>query len=263
MTVSSVLAGRQIVVTQATHQAPELAALLADRGAIPLLYPCIAIQPPDDMRELDGCLAALAAGRFDWLVLTSANTVQILAERLRYLRLPLRAFADVRLAAIGAATNEAVINLWGRAANLVPAEHVAEGLAAALQSAAAPGQELLVPQGDLARPLLVQSLRDAGFGVTSMVAYHTTIGSGGVDLPALLPAVDAITFTSSSTARNLLARLAQDGGSRRQLEGIRLACIGPITAATLRSLGLPPAIVAATQSLEGLVEALISDWNHL
>ncbi|MCB0231019.1 MAG: uroporphyrinogen-III synthase, partial [Anaerolineae bacterium] len=48
-------------------------------------YPCIAIAAPADTGPLDGALRDLAAGRFDWLVLTSSNAVTVLAERLHIL----------------------------------------------------------------------------------------------------------------------------------------------------------------------------------
>jgi uroporphyrinogen III methyltransferase / synthase len=126
-----------------------------------------------------------------------------------------------------------------------------------------------VPQADIARPVLVQMLAEAGFEVTPIAAYRTSTGQGGVDLAALLAAsqgqkgVDAITFTSSSTVRNLLARLEEEGGDRRRLEGVVLACIGPVTADTLQDAGLPPTVVATEQSLEGLVEALIAYYRKL
>jgi uroporphyrinogen-III synthase len=256
------LSGKRVVVTQASHQAPEFMTLLENCGAQPLSYPCIAIEPPADTKELDAAIGRLADGEYDWLVLTSANTVQILAERLGVLGITPSALSHTRLAAVGAATSEAAAKVLGRAADLVPPEHVAEGLVEALLSAVRGGERLLVPQADLARPVLVQSLREGGLHVTPVVVYCTTVGSGGVDLPSLMPhGVDAITLTSSSTARNLLTRFENEGGNRLQLQGAVIACIGPVTAETLKSLGLPPQVVASQQSLEGLIEALITYWN--
>jgi uroporphyrinogen-III synthase len=262
------LAGKRVVVTQAVHQAPELGALLAGCGAIPLFYPCIAIEPPEDTTQLDAALAAVAAGYYDWLVVTSANTVLVLAGRLHALGLAQDALAGVHLAAIGAPTAEAVAQHFGRSADLVPDDSKAEGLVRALapgtNSVTRPGQRMLVPQADIARPALVQGLTEAGLNVTVLAAYRTTIGGGGVQLNELLAegpgrGVDAITFTSPSTVRNLLARLEEEGGAPvdyRRLEPVVLACIGPVTADAMQAAGLPPAVVAAKQSLEGLVEAL-------
>lgn len=261
MTAAARLAGKRVVVTQAVHQAPELAALLSAQGALPVLYPCIAIEPPQDTALLDRALEAVAAGGYAWVVLTSANTVRVLGERAAALHLPQSMWAGVRLAAIGAATDAAAAAVFGRTADLMPAENVAEGLASALLAVAERGQRLLLPQADIARPVLAQTLAAAGLDVTPLAAYRTTIGRGGVDLPALLPAVDAITFTSSSTVRNLLRRLADEGGDYTQLAGVCLAAIGPVTAETLREGGLTPTVVAQTQSVEGLVEALIEYWK--
>jgi uroporphyrinogen-III synthase len=263
------LAGKRIVVTQAKHQAPELGALLTACGAIPLFYPCIAIEPPADTTDLDAALAAAAAGYYDWLVITSANTVLVLADRLQQMGLACDALAVVRVAAIGAPSAEMVARQFGRRADLIPEDSKAEGLAQVLKAVAERGQRMLVPQADIARPVLVQVLTEAGLDVTPVVAYRTTMGSGGVNLAALLAArqdrgdgsdgsglVDAITFTSPSTVRNVFARLAKEGGDSSHLKGVVLACIGPITADALNAAGLPPAIVATNQSLEGLVEAL-------
>lgn len=268
------LAGKRVVVTQAVHQAPELGVLLANGGAVPLFYPCIAIEPPADTTELDKALAVAAAGYYDWIVITSANTVLVLADRLRALGLAPGALADVHLAAIGAPTAEAVAVHFGRSADLVPEESKAEGLVQALTSGpnpvTRPGERLLVPQADIARPALVQGLTGAGLNVRALAAYRTVIGSGGVALHALLAGgtsrgegVDAITFTSPSTVRNLLARLEQEGGAPLDLSLLRhvvLACIGSITADAVGAAGLQAAagatLVAAQQSLEGLVDAL-------
>jgi uroporphyrinogen-III synthase len=249
-------------VTQTAHQAPELAALLQAQGAVPLLYPCIAIEPPPDMRELDAALRAAAAGQYDWIVLTSANTVRVLAERAQALGLLPAMWAGVRLAAIGATTNEAANVLMGRSADLVPDESVAEGLANALFGVVQRGQCILLPQADIARPVLAQSLAAAGLDVTPLAAYHTAIGRGGVNLPAQLATVDTITFTSSSTVRNLLRRLADEGGDRALLNRTCLATIGPVTAETLRVEALTPTVVAQEQSLEGLVAALVEYWKR-
>jgi uroporphyrinogen III methyltransferase/synthase len=61
-----------------------------------------------------------------------------------------------------------------------------------------------------------------------------------------------ITFTSSSTVRNFVALM----GGNRQLNGIRLASIGPITSSTLRELGLPVDIEATEYTIPGLIKAL-------
>jgi uroporphyrinogen-III synthase len=252
------LLGRQVVVTQAAEQAPELAALLAQAGATPLHYPCLAIQPPAATTALDQALQSAANDGCDWLVLTSANAVRSVATRLAALELAPQRLAGVRVATVGAATAAAVRAQLGLEVMLTPAEEVAEGLAAALEAALQPGDRILLPQAALARNVLVQRLKATGAAVTHVVAYETVRGSGGVDLPELLTrgTVDAVTLASSSAFTFLCERLAAEGDEPAALHGVCLACIGPITARTVRDAGFTPAVVAPQQSLGGLVAAL-------
>lgn len=254
----SPLSGKRVVVTRAVHQAAELEDLLRSRGAEPLLYPCIAIVPPEDCAPLDRALRAAAQGQFGWLVLTSANAVRALAERLGYLGLAADDLAGLSVAMVGPATVKAAGRLLGLTPDLVPAEAVAEALAAELLRTLAPGQQVLLPQADIARPLLADQLRAAGCEVTAVAAYRTIMGSGGVDLAPLLAAgqVDAITFTSSSTVHNFLRRLEAEGASPALLARVCLACIGPVTAETLARVGLTPTVVAKEHTLSGLLTSL-------
>jgi len=276
----SALAGKRVVVTRAADQADELDDLLRSRGAEPLPYPCIAIAPPADTGPLDAALRGLAAGEFDWLALTSRNTVTVLAGRLDALGLsvapsgtrPAPDHADgpqsgggsplaqprFSLAAVGAATAEAAEQVLGLRADLIPGEFVAEALAKALAERIKPGRRVLLAQADIARPVLAAALRAAGIDVTSVTAYRTVIGSGGVDLPALLAAgqVDAITLTSSSTARNLVQRLQAEGDPYSDLAGVCIACLGPITARTAQELGLAVHVLPAEHTIPALVDAL-------
>lgn len=74
--------------------------------------------------------------------------------------------------------------------------------------------------------------------------------------------MDAITFTSSSTALGLLQGLAATGRDPAEaLRGVALAAIGPITAATLREHGLEPAVVAREYTIPGLTTALVAYFS--
>jgi uroporphyrinogen III methyltransferase/synthase len=69
-------------------------------------------------------------------------------------------------------------------------------------------------------------------------------------------AADYITFTSSSTVRNLL----DAAGGPQQLAGhSRLVSIGPVTSETLREQGLDPHVEAVRHDVDGVVEALLAD----
>jgi uroporphyrinogen-III synthase len=255
--MTGALHGKRVVNTRAAHQAGELDALLQARGAVPLAYPCIATQPPENSAELDKALGQLILGDFDWLAVTSANTVHSLYNRLAVLGVRLPERPGFKIAAVGPSTAGAVWSLLGLEVDLVPDEYLAEGLAIALQPAA--GTRILLPEADIARPTLAESLRGAGAQVTTVTAYHTVRGRGGVAVPRLLARgeIDAVTFTSSSTVTYFLERLRVEGHQdETRLRDVCLACIGPKTAQTARQHGLEPAVMATEHTLAGLLDGL-------
>jgi uroporphyrinogen-III synthase len=258
MNVRSSLAGKHIVMTRATDSADELEDLLRSHGAEPLPYPCIAFAPPQDIAPLDAALCGLNAGDFDWLVITSGNAVRVLAERLQALGLGLQCLSRVAIAAVGSATARAAKRELGVCVDVVPEEFVAEALAKELAGQMRPGARILLCQADIARPVLGNLLAVAGAAVTSVVAYRTVIGSGGVNLSALLTAgrVDAITFTSASTARNFVRRLEAEGGRAADLADVCVACLGPITARAAQDLGWTASVVSTEHTIPALVAAL-------
>jgi uroporphyrinogen-III synthase len=250
------------------HQADELEDLLRSRSAVPLPYPCIAIAPPEDTGPLDAALRAAAEGAFDWLVLTSSNTAVALAARWAALSLEPADLRRVAVAAVGSATARAVERLFGVAPALTPPEFVAEALAAALIARGPARAHILLCQADLARPALADALRAAGWAVTTVVAYRTVPGSGGIRLADHLAAgaVDAITFTSPSTVHNLARRLAAEGGRLADglncLAGVCIACLGPVTANAAQQIGLTIHVQPAEHTIPALVEALDQYWQH-
>jgi uroporphyrinogen-III synthase len=252
------LTGKRVVVTRAADQADDLEELLRSRGAESLLYPCIAIAAPEDTGPLDAALRGVYAGDFDWLVITSRNTVTTLAARLQALGLGLLSRVRVAVAAVGSATARAAERELGVCIDLMPEEFVAEALAAALTSRLGPGARVLLCQADLARPVLAEALAKAGAALTSVIAYRTVLGRGGVDLPALLAAgtIDAITFTSASAVRNLRRRFEVEGGRTADLAGVCVACLGPIAARAAQDLGWIVGVVPAEHTIPALVDAL-------
>ena len=107
-------------------------------------------------------------------------------------------------------------------------------------------------------------LRSEGAHVDDVVAYRTVLGTGHGNAAALLRngGIDAVTFTSSSTVTNFMARLAEEGiaaaEAKALLGDVVIAAIGPITARTARELGLTVAIEAERYTVDGLVEALVA-----
>ncbi len=242
------LQGRRVVVSRAPHQAGKLADLLRARAAEPLLFPCIDIAPPEDTTLLDNALNDIA--QFDWLVLTSANTVVALQRRLEH---PTLTLAPLKVAAVGRKTARSAEQRLGVTVDVVPDEQVAEGLAAAIPDVC--GKRVLLPQSSIARDVLGDLLQNAGAMVTKVDAYRTVTGSGGVSVDAVLSA-DAVTFTSPSTVRGFVERC----GTVLDLPAV---CIGPITGGAARDLGFPQIVEPEHDySLGGMLTVLESVFGE-
>jgi len=250
------LRGKRVVVTRAAHQAGEVVDLLRARGAQPLLYPCIAIVPPEDTCVLDDALLAAVRGQFDWLTLTSVNTVRIMAERLSALGLDSSTLAHLTIAAVGPTTAAAVQTRFGLTVTTLPEEFRAEALARTIDPM--PGTRILLPQADVASPELAGALEARGARVQVVTAYRTVVGSGGVDVPGLLARgeIDAVTFASPSAVQNFIWRLVEEGGSTQGLSAIPIACLGPATLKTARDCCLSGAFMPPVYTLEHLIQSL-------
>lgn len=247
------LFGKTIVVTRARAQASALTKQLEAAGARVIEAPAIKIVPAADYAPLDKALQNLHT--YKWLVLTSANGVDAVFDRLAQSNLDARQLAGVKIAAIGSATAQALKN-HGITADLVPSAFKAEELAAALGSEIAVGDKILLARAQQAREVLPENLRALGASVDVITAYATAAVLDNKDelLEALHNGeVDVITFTSSSTVTNLLAALSADSAL---IKNITLAAIGPITADTCRSNHLEPAIVANKFTIAGLTDAI-------
>ena len=249
------LFGKRVLITRTRRQASVLARLLADEGAIPIELPAIEIEAAYDAAAVGSAIDGLTAGRYGWAVFTSANAVELWFEHLRERGLDARAFAATKVAAIGPATAEALAGR-GIVADVVPEEYVAEGVVEALRPHTSPGDRVLVPRAEGARPELVEGLRAAGVEVNEVTLYRSAVPEAApAEALSLLRdgAIDIVTFTSSSTVRNLAAML---NGHIETLRGPLVACIGPITVKTAEELGLRVDVVAAEYTVAGLVRAL-------
>jgi uroporphyrinogen III methyltransferase/synthase len=251
------LFGARVLVTRTREQASGLVARLRGLGAAPLEFPAIACLPLDNTDELDAVLAGLQ--RHNWVVFTSQNGVTATFERLVALAIDARAFAGVRICAIGPATARALAE-HGLRADLVPEAFTTTGVLAALTAAGVRGQRVLLLRADIAPPPLVEGLRAAGAEVSSVAAYRTIDGSGRrAELDRLLAdGLDAVTFTSSSTVTHLLAAL---DGNTAPLADALIASIGPVTSATARAAGLRVDAEANPHTIDVLVAALCEAWN--
>jgi uroporphyrinogen III methyltransferase / synthase len=245
--------GLKIVVTRSRAQASDLSRKLRAEGAIVYEIPSIQIvEDPQGMNLLKQEFSRM--NDYSWLLLTSANTVFLLDQALAESGKDWTLFGSLQIACIGKSTARQVSER-DTTVSLIPPEFRAESLASELVKRNLHGQKLLLPRASGSRPVLPELLTEAGATVREIHIYRAELPpQSRQDLKALFESErhpDFITFTSSSTVRNF-AELA--GGLPWQT--VPAACIGPVTAETLRDYGIEPAIEAKEFTIDGLVEAI-------
>ena len=250
------LAGKRIVVTRARKQAGSLARRIEALGGEVIELPTIEIQPPEDFAAFDAALARIES--FDWLIFTSGNAIDPFLARLNHVGKSVMDLKKLKTAAVGAATAERLAAA-GISLALVPTRYQAEGLLESLDAESMRDKRVLIPQAARARDILPETLRRWGAEVTVIEAYRTVApacDSGAVKRRLQRGEVDIVTFTSSSTASNFTQLFG--GAALTSIVGkAAIACIGPITAKTVKELGGQVAILARRSTIDGLIEALV------
>ena len=249
------LFGKRVLVTRSRSQASRLCTLLEQAGAHPVELPTIEIAPITDHSELDSALAKLHD--YDWAIFASANAVEAFFERMADQGQDSRALSGVLIGAIGPATAQALAQR-GITADFVPKRPVSEAVLKELSDQDWRGVSVLLPAADIGRDELEKGLTEMGADVSRLAVYRNVAaaGVGEKAKQAFIDGVDVVTFTSSSTVRNLADML---DGDKSALESSFIACIGPVTSATARELGLRVDLEASEHTVEGLVDALT---NH-
>jgi uroporphyrinogen III methyltransferase/synthase len=263
------LYGRRIVVTRARAQASGLARRLRDLGADVVELPAIRIEPRIESNEVRSAVERISD--YALIVLTSPNGVRLLFEAMRAAGLDARALATpekqqvgevgsgaaantgATVAAIGPGTARALAKC-GIAADIVPERFVAESLVEALGAIEVRGKRVLVARAAEARDVIPEHLGGRGAEVDVVTLYETVREEPSPETVEAAQSADYVTFTSSSTVRNLIDALGD-----RFPSAARIVSIGPVTSEAVENAGLDVHVEAERHDIDGLVVALLED----
>jgi len=116
------------------------------------------------------------SGRYQWIAFTSTNAVKAVREKFEEYGLDARAFAGIKIAAVGDQTARA-LEAFGVRADLVPSgEQSARGLLEdwpAHDDVLDPINRVFLPRADIATETLVAGLVELGWEVEDVTAYRT------------------------------------------------------------------------------------------
>ncbi|WP_285697693.1 uroporphyrinogen-III synthase [Actinomadura sp. NBRC 104412] len=250
------LFGWRVLVPRTKEQAASLSEQLREYGAVPEEVPTISVEPPRTPQQMERAVKGLVTGRYEWVVFTSTNAVRAVREKFSDYGLDARAFAGLKVAAVGEQTSRALVE-FGVQPDLVPTgQQSSEGLLEVwppYDEDLDPINRILLPRADIATDTLIAGLTDLGWECEDVTAYRTVraapppapireaIKGGGFD---------AVLFTSSSTVKNLI------GIAGKPHNVTVIACIGPQTAKTAEEYGLRVDVLSEKPSVSALAEAL-------
>jgi uroporphyrinogen III methyltransferase/synthase len=250
------LFGWKVLVPRTKEQAASLSDQLRSFGAVPHEVPTIAVEPPRTPQQMERAVKGLVTGRYEWIAFTSVNAVRAVREKFEEYGLDARAFAGIKVAAVGEQTARALV-AFGVKPDLVPSgEQSAAGLLEdwpPYDPVFDPIDRVFLPRADIATETLVAGLVELGWEVDDVTAYRTVraspppaetreaIKGGGFD---------AVLFTSSSTVRNLV------GIAGKPHNVTIIACIGPATAKAAEEHGLRVDVLSPEPSVHALAQAL-------
>jgi uroporphyrinogen III methyltransferase / synthase len=251
------LFGWRVLVPRTKEQAASLSEQLRSYGAVPEEVPTISVEPPRTPQQMERAVKGLVTGRYEWVVFTSTNAVRAVREKFAEYGLDARAFAGLKVAAVGEQTAAALVEFGVQPDLAPPAEQQSgEGLLEVwppYDSDLDPINRVLLPRADIATDALIAGLTELGWECDDVTAYRTVraapppapireaIKGGGFD---------AVLFTSSSTVRNLI------GIAGKPHNVTVIAVIGPQTAKTAEEYGLRVDVLADRPSVHALAEAL-------
>ncbi|GAB2819990.1 bifunctional uroporphyrinogen-III C-methyltransferase/uroporphyrinogen-III synthase [Actinocorallia aurea] len=250
------LFGWRVLVPRTKEQAADLSEQLRSYGAVPDEVPTISVEPPRTPQQMDRAIKGLVTGRYEWVVFTSVNAVKAVREKFVEYGLDARAYAGLKVAAVGEQTAAALVE-FGVVPDLTPSgEQSSDGLLEVwppYDEDLDPINRVLLPRADIATDRLISGLTDLGWECDDVTAYRTVraapppqpireaIKGGGFD---------AVLFTSSSTVKNLI------GIAGKPHNVTVIAVIGPQTAKTAEEYGLRVDVMAEKPSVSALAEAL-------
>ncbi len=250
------LFGWRVLVPRTKEQAADLSEQLRAYGAVPQEVPTISVEPPRTPQQMDRAIKGLVTGRYEWVVFTSVNAVKAVREKFAEYGLDARAFAGLKVAAVGEQTAASLVE-FGVQPDLMPSgEQSSEGLVEIwppYDEDLDPINRVLLPRADIATDRLISGLTELGWECDDVTAYRTVraapppqpireaIKGGGFD---------AVLFTSSSTVKNLI------GIAGKPHNVTVIAVIGPQTAKTAEEYGLRVDVMAEKPSIAELAVAL-------
>ncbi|RIW37720.1 uroporphyrinogen-III synthase [Bacillus salacetis] len=254
------LAGRDILVTREEKAAKGMADIIRQYGGVPHIVPLISFKPFHDKKETT-YLERLKS--YEWIFFTSKNGVSFFFQKLEEQQLSLKG-SQTRFAAVGEKTRQEM-KLHGIEADFIPSLYTGADFAAEFLREYPDSGPVLLSKGNLARDTIAACFKDRGKHLDEWITYETCFPKDRAKcLSSLLQKreVSAVTFTSPSTVRRFV-KIVNDHQLHDAVNGITVACIGPVTEEAALKNGLTVQVVPERYTVEDMMEGLARYFDTL
>lgn len=247
---NNILDGKAVLVPRSIGHAKLLSDKIKEYGGNPIEVPLISFRPlpvrQDKIQQLKS---------FDWIILTSQNSVRFFFDLLKQYKLS-RKF---KVAVIGEKTAKALTK-YGLKADFIPSSFVAEDFVKEFKTIVEKNTAILIPKGNLARSLIKDELVKVGCNVEEWIIYETFFPVESerkiLDLFHSHIRLDILLFTSPSMVDHFM-RVVLDNQLEKKLLNCTIACIGPITQKRIQAYQLPVHVCPENYTVDYLLEKLI------
>ncbi len=255
------LFGKTVIITREASKCCEFSRTLVSLGAGVVEFPTIEIRPVRGTKTQESSVYNVE--KYDFLIFTSVNGVNHYFDVLKSYGKDSRTLGGKEIIAIGENTSQelAKYNIFS---DYLPYNYTAEGVISVAEKLNFKGKKVLIPRALEAREILPETFREMGADVEVLCVYETIVPDYGEDeLDGIKEKIeeeeiDLVTFTSSSTAKNFFSLLGKTSGF---FTGTEFASIGPVTTATLKTLGFDAVLTADVHTVRGLTEKILEFYS--
>jgi uroporphyrinogen III methyltransferase/synthase len=197
---------------------------------------------------------------YTWIVFTSANGVREFFHGLLEWGYDFRSVGHVKIAAVGKGTADE-LQRYGFLADYIPEKYQVQDLAAGLKGMVSGDDRLLIPRSLSGSKVLNEILDETGIPYDDIVLYEVALaGTGTENRAEALKHLDYLTFSSASGVEAFFREADEE--IKEALAGLKVVCIGDITAKALMEQGRKADIIAGIYSIQGITEAICRDWKE-
>jgi len=218
--------------------------LIREKGGFAFIIPSIRIIPISDWSIIDTHIKKLFEGFYDWLIFTSPNGVEIVMNHILDIGLNPKNI-NSKIAVIGPSTLEKLKN-YKLKADKIPSSFIGESLVDVLGNVK--NLNILMLRSSIGRKSILDILKSRGANVIDIPVYNVQVVDISKELEKIIYEIDYVLLTSSSIAKSFFSSI------RSIPDNLKIACIGPITAETVISMGFKVDIIAKEHTFEGLIK---------